>query len=77
MHLVYGLTVTYIVCYIQNGWTALHAACQEGKEQVVEALIVAQADLNLQTNVSDITCFNNTHSLTGSFFTCMCCVCAV
>ena len=54
-HLVYGLTVTYIVCYIQGGWTALHAACHEGKEQVVEALVIAKADLNLQTNVSDIT----------------------
>ena len=53
VHLVYGLTITYIVCYFQDGFTALHVACQEGKEQVVEALVVAKADLNLLTNVSD------------------------
>ena len=77
VHLVYGLTVTYIVCYIQDGWTALHAACQEGKEQVVKALVIAKADLNLQANVSDVTCFNYSFSSTVSFSTCVCCVCAV
>ena len=77
VHLVYSLIVTYIVCYIQDGSTALHAACQEGKEQVVEALVVAKADLNLQTNVSDVTCFNYSYSSPVSFLTCVCCVCAV
>ena len=53
VHLVNSSTITYIVCYIQNGWSALHAASQEGKGEVVEVLVTAKADLNLQTNVSD------------------------
>ena len=38
---------------MQDGFTALHAACQEGHDEVVKILIRAKADLNLQTKVSN------------------------
>ena len=36
---------------IQDGWTALHAAAQEGHLIVVETLLEANADVNVKTNV--------------------------
>ena len=40
---------------VQDGWTALHAACAQGRDEVVQTLMIAKADLNLQTNVSTST----------------------
>ena len=39
--------------YVQEGWTALHAACEEGRDDTVKILMRAKADLNLQTKVSN------------------------
>ena len=36
---------------VQDGWTALHAAAQEGHSRVVEMLLEANADVNIKTNV--------------------------
>ncbi len=41
---------------VQNGSTALCVAAQEGHLRVVELLIAAKADVNIQTNVSHIGC---------------------
>ena len=41
-----------LTLFVQDGATALHAACQEGHLRVAEYLINAKADLNLLTNVS-------------------------
>ena len=40
---------------VQDGWTALHMACQKGLAEIVQTLMIAKADLNLQTNVSTST----------------------
>ena len=54
---------TLIMCYIhansqslnylllQDGWTALHVACEKGHDEVVQTLLRAKADLNLQNIV--------------------------
>ena len=34
----------------ENGWSALHFACDEGNLKIVEILLKAQIDVNLQTN---------------------------
>ena len=39
--------------YVQDGWTALHVACEDGHDDTVKILMRAKADLNLQTNVSN------------------------
>ena len=49
--LILLLTLTLIV---QDGFTALHAACESGSDKVVELLIVANAILDLQSNVSRV-----------------------
>ncbi len=41
---------------IQDGTTALCVAAQEGHLRVVELMIAANADVNIQTNVSHIEC---------------------
>jgi len=38
----------------QAGWTALRLAAQEGHEDIVELLLVAMADLELQTKVISV-----------------------
>ena len=43
---LYNLTV-----FLQDGWTALHLAAQEGKDDVGRLLIGAQAKIALQTEV--------------------------
>ena len=40
--------------FLQSGFTALHTACQEGQNRVVEILVAAKANLDIQTNVSHI-----------------------
>ena len=45
--------LTVCLC-IQNGWTALHLAAQEGKVDVVRLLTEAQAHINIQTEVNTI-----------------------
>ena len=42
--------VTVCLC-LQDGWTALHLAAQEGKVDVVRLLTEAQAQVNIQTEV--------------------------
>ncbi len=39
---------------VQDGYTALIIAAQKGHLKVVELLIAANADVNIQTNVSHI-----------------------
>ena len=34
----------------ENGWSALHSACDEGNLKIVEILIKSKIDLNLRTN---------------------------
>ena len=41
--------------YPQDGWTALHAAAQEGKIDMVRLLTEAQAQVNIQTEVHTYT----------------------
>ena len=36
---------------VQDGWTALHVAAQEGHLRVVEMLLEANADVSIKTNV--------------------------
>ena len=50
--LILLLTLTL---FVQDGFAALHSACQEGHLRVAECLIDAKAYLNLLTNVS--TCY--------------------
>ena len=65
MFLLYSYVVTTIVlqcvmkcCYyidmllLQDGWTALHYACDEGHMQVSELLLNNHADISATTNVS-------------------------
>ena len=40
---------------MQDGWTAFPAACQKGHNKVVSNFLEAGVDLNIQTEVSDIT----------------------
>ena len=37
---------------VQDGWTELHAACQEGHCGIVGMLLAAKADVNAKNNVS-------------------------
>ena len=51
-------TYTFLVqmqynSYIQEGYTALDVACQEGHDDSVKILMKAKADFNLQTNVGN------------------------
>ena len=52
--LILLLTLTL---FVQDGFAALHAACQKGHLRVADCLIDAKADLNLLTNVS--TCYSH------------------
>ena len=63
MCLVYGcgllvfvlLLMQCVYTYLsQDGWTALHLAAQEGREDVVELLLEAKADPELKTEVISI-----------------------
>ena len=36
---------------MQDGWTALHMAAQEGKVEVVKVLLESQANVNMQPEV--------------------------
>ena len=41
---------------VQDGFTALHVASQEGHCEVVRMLLEAKADVNMKTNVSESCC---------------------
>ena len=41
---------------VQDGYTALYAAAFNGHLKIVEILITANADVNIQNNVSPIDC---------------------
>ena len=43
---------------IQNGWTALHLAAQEGKVDVVRLLTESQAQVNIETEVYTHSWYN-------------------
>ena len=49
----YSQSLNYLL--VQDGWTALHVACEKGHDEVVQTLMIAKADLNLQNNVSTST----------------------
>ena len=49
LQIIYIATLT--VSCLQDGWTALHLAAQEGKVDVVRLLIDAEAQVNIQTEV--------------------------
>ena len=42
----------YHLYCVQNGWTALHKACEKGHLKVAETLITAHASVNTHTKVS-------------------------
>ncbi len=44
----------FLIDSVQNGYTALIVAAQKGHLKVVELLIAANTDVNIQTNVSHI-----------------------
>ena len=43
-----------LALFVQSAFTALHTACQEGQNRVVEVLVAAKANLDIQTNVSNV-----------------------
>ena len=50
LEIVHELSMT-LYLYPQNGWTALHHAAQEGRVNVVQLLIEAHAEINIQSKV--------------------------
>lgn len=46
----------FIVCFSQDGWTALHIAAQEGHKEIVVTLLEADADVNSTLKVKTIVC---------------------
>ena len=50
-HLVTRLTV---IVPLQDGWTAMMFACQEGHEHVVEALLKGGATVDIQNEVTPV-----------------------
>ena len=62
-----------LTLFVQDGFNALHVACQEGHLRVAECLIDAKANLNLLTNVS--TCYKVILTMIHMSVLCMsCCV---
>ena len=49
----FSLVLMQYNSYVQEGWTALHAACEKGHDDTVKILMRAKADLNLQSKVSN------------------------
>ena len=45
----------FLLCvyFVQDGWTPLHVASEEGKQEIVQVLLGANADVNLASTVSD------------------------
>ena len=62
----------YIYMHIQDGWTSLFMASQNGHQDVVQLLIKHDADVNHAAEVCMCVCM-------FSFFCgwCVCCVCFV
>ncbi len=54
---VCSLACSFYLDSVQNGFTALCVAAKEGHLRVVELLIAAKADVNIQTKVSHIKVF--------------------
>ena len=48
----------FCCCFLQDNWTSLHWASQNGYSQVAELLISRNADVNIQTKVG--------HYMTGN-----------
>ena len=43
--------MSYTIPHFQDGWSPLHIACQENRGEIVDRLLIAKADVNLQTEV--------------------------
>ena len=56
----YSQSLNYLL--VQDGWTALLVTCQEGLDEVVQTLVSAKADPNLQNNVSTSTIYLATNA---------------
>ena len=41
----------YTIPHFQDGRSPLHIACQENHGEIVDRLLIAEADVNLQTEV--------------------------
>ena len=64
MHVHVAHQVVAFFMYIQEGYTPLHNASQEGHDRIVEILLQAGASVDLQTKVSvDVTNFYPKKSL--------------
>ena len=48
--------MTQILCLVQNGQTSLHIACSKGHDKVVEALLNHGAQVDVQDEVSNMSC---------------------
>jgi ankyrin repeat protein len=53
----YVLNILIFPHPLQKGWTALVYACEHGHTEAVLALMSAGADCNVQTNVSELSCY--------------------
>ena len=47
-----------ILCLVQNGMTLLHIACSNGHDKVVHTLLNHGVQVNVQDEVSDISCMH-------------------
>ena len=43
--------MSYPIPHFQVGWSPLHIACQENHGEIVDRLLIAKADVNLQLKV--------------------------
>ena len=61
--------------FVQDGFTALHAASSEGHCEVVRMLLEAKADVNMKTNVSESCSSDGVCALAESIVDCVYCQC--
>ena len=68
VHVLVTHKVVAFFMHIQEGYTPLHNASQEGHDGIVEILLQAGASVDLQTKVSiDVTNFDPKNTIKGDF----------
>ena len=50
--------MTLILCFVQFGWTPLYTASSNGHDKVVQALLDHGVQVDVQDEVSDISCIH-------------------
>ena len=50
--------MTLIIYFIQSGQTPLYIACANGHDKVVQALLIHGVQVDVQDEVSDISCIH-------------------